>query len=69
MSVILAAGLAGYTIPEIAITIVIIAAIVALVWIALKQFEISIPQWVIQVFWVIVVAFVVVLGIKLLASM
>lgn len=59
----------GYSIAEIAIFIVVVAAIVALVYIALRQFGLGIPEWVKQVFWVLVVAFVVIIAIKLLVSM
>ncbi len=59
----------GWGIGEIAIAIVIIAAIVALVYVALRQFGVSIPSWVVQCFWILVVAFVVVFCIKLLIAM
>jgi hypothetical protein len=60
---------AGYSLASIAITVVIIAAVVALVYIALRQFGITIPAWVAQVFWVLIVAFVVILAIRLVMSM
>lgn len=60
---------AGYSLASIAIMIVIIAAVVALVYIALRQFGISIPPWVVQVFWVLVVAFVVIMAIRIVMSM
>jgi len=59
----------GYGIGEIALAVVIIAAIVALVMIALRKFGVSVPDWVKQVFWVVVVAFVVIFCIKLLLAM
>jgi hypothetical protein len=59
----------GYSIGQIAIMVVIVAAVVALVYIALRQFGIAIPEWVVQVFWVIVVAFIVICAIKLVLSM
>lgn len=52
-------------IGQLAIYIVLIAAIVALVFVALKQFNVSIPPWVVQVFWILVVAYVVIFAIKL----
>lgn len=57
------------SIGEIAIMIVIVAAVVAIVYVALRQFGITIPGWVIQVFWIIVVCFVCILAIKLVISM
>jgi hypothetical protein len=50
------------------IAIVVIAACVALVYVALKQFGIQIPQWVIQCFWIVVVAFVIIACIRLVLS-
>jgi hypothetical protein len=46
--------------------LVIIAAIVAVVYVALLQFGIAIPGWVVTVFWVLVVATVLVAAIKFL---
>lgn len=59
----------SWSIAEFAIAIVAIAAIVALVYVALNKFGVQIPDWVKQVFWIIVVAFVVIFAIKLVASM
>ena len=61
--------LGGYSLVQIAIAIVIIAAIVALVTIALRQFGVAIPPWVIQVFWVIVVTIVIILAIRFISSL
>ena len=60
---------AGYSLGQLAIAVVIIAAVVALVYVALRQFGITIPPWVVQVFWIIVVAFVVIAAIKIVLSM
>ena len=56
-------------IGEIAIAIVVIAAVVALVYVALRQFGVSIPPWVVQIFWIVVVAFVVIFAIRLVMGM
>lgn len=58
----------GYSIAEIAIAIVIIAAVVALVVVALRKFGISIPDWVAQILWIIVVAACVIFAIRLVMS-
>ena len=49
--------------------IVIIAAVVALVYVALRQFGIAIPQWVQQIFWIVIVAFCVIFAIRLVLGM
>jgi hypothetical protein len=59
----------GWTFGEVAIAIVVVAAVVALVWIALRQFGIAVPVWVQQVFWVLVVAVVVILAIRFVTSL
>lgn len=59
----------GYGIAEVAIAIVLIAAVVALVYVALREFGVAIPAFVIRCFWILVVAFVVIFCIKLLLAM
>lgn len=55
--------------PGLLIDIVIIAACVGLLYIALGVFKVQIPEWVKQVFWIVVVAFVIIYAIRLVASM
>ena len=52
----------------LAVAIVAIAGIAALVRIALRRMEIQIPDWVIQVFWVVVVVVVVIIAILFVAE-
>lgn len=59
----------GFGIGELLVGIVILAACVALVYVALQQFQITVPGWVVQCFWIVVVAFVVVLAIRLVLSL
>lgn len=58
-----------WSISELAIAIVIIAAIVGLVYVALRQFGVAIPAWVVQVFWIVAVAIVVILAIRFVAGL
>lgn len=62
-------GGGAWGIGQIAIAIVVVAAVVALVYVALRQFGITIPAWVQQVFWILIVAIVVICAIRLLLSM
>ncbi len=62
-------NLASWSFGQILIAVVIIAACVALVYVALNKFGVGIPDWVIQVFWIVVVAFVVIFAIRLVLSM
>jgi len=59
----------GVSIPQLLIYVVIIAACAGLVYVALRQFGVAIPDWVIQVVWITVVAFVIIFAIKLVSSM
>lgn len=60
---------AGYSLGQLAIAVVIVAAVVALVYVALRQFGIQIPAWVQQVFWILVVAIVVIAAIRFLLGL
>lgn len=59
----------GWGIAELLIAVVIIAAAVALVYVALHQFGVAIPGWVVQVFWIVVVAFVVIVAIRFVMNL
>jgi len=59
----------GLSIGQLLIYVVVIAACIALVYVALRQFGVAIPGWVVQVFWIVAVAFVVICAIKLVLSM
>jgi hypothetical protein len=64
-----AVGAWGWTIADMAIAVVLVAAILSLVYIAVRQFNLVIPTWVIQVLWVVLVALVIVCAIKFVASL
>lgn len=51
------------------VLIVIVAACIAIMYIALRQLGLTIPQWVIQVFWVVVVACVAIFAIRFVATL
>jgi hypothetical protein len=63
------AGLQGWSIGQIAIAIVVVCGVIALVWVAMRQFGISIPAWVQQVLWIVAVVVVVILAIKFIISL
>lgn len=54
---------------DLLIFIVVVAACIALVYVALKQFGITIPPWVIQCAWIVIVAMVVIFCIRLVLSL
>ena len=59
----------GWGIGQIAIAIIIVAAIVAIVYVALRKMGVSIPDWVVQIFWIVVVAFVCIVAIRFVLTM
>jgi hypothetical protein len=60
-------GFGGYSIVQVAVLVVVIAAICALVYVALRQFGVTPPAWFIQVCWIVIVAIVVILAILFVA--
>ncbi len=65
----LAQAFAGHSIASIAIWVLIIAGIVAIVFLALRQMKVPIPDWVINMFWVIIVVAAAIAAIKFIAGM
>lgn len=59
----------GLSVVQLCIYVVIVAACLALMYVALSKFGIAIPDWVIQCFWIVVVAMVVIFCIKLVANL
>ncbi len=58
-----------WTLGGIAKAVILIAALVAIVYLALTWFEISIPPPLIKMFWVCVVAFVALVAVEFLLSL
>ncbi len=59
----------GWSISDIAIAIIIIGAIIAVVYVGLRKMGTPIPDWVIQIFWILVVAVVCILAIRFLSGL
>jgi hypothetical protein len=58
----------SWSLGEILIAIVLLAAAFALATIALRKFQVQIPDWLVQVLWIVAIAFVVVVAIRLVLS-
>lgn len=63
------ASLSSLTIVQWAILIVVVAGIIGIVLVCLRQFGIGIPGFVTQIFWILLCVIVGVLAIRFLASM
>ena len=62
------AGLWGMGFADLAVWVVVIAAVVCLASIALRRFGVKIPGWLVEVFWVVVAAVVIIIAIRLVAG-
>jgi hypothetical protein len=69
VSAILAQVVRAGGIPELAVWLILVAAIVAVVLIVLRAMGIAVPGWVVQILWVIAIAAVGILAIRLLLSL
>ncbi len=56
-------------IGEIAVAIILVAAIIGIVAIACREFGVAIPQWLWQVIGIVVAAFVCIVAVRFLLTM
>lgn len=68
-AMVLAVGLGGLSIIQWAILIVVLAGVVGIVLVCLKQFGIAVPGFVIAIGWIVICVMIGVLAIKLIASL
>lgn len=64
----IAITLAGLSLVDLAVWVIVAAAIIAIVVVVTKAMGVGIPQWVITICWIIFAAVVGILAIKLLVS-
>lgn len=63
------AGFRAWSFGDLAITVVIAVAVIALVYIALRQFGIAVPAWFVNVLCVVIVAVVIIVAIRFLMTL
>lgn len=63
------AVIGGYSIVQILLIIVVVAACVGIVYVALQQFGVAIPAFAVKIFWIVVCAVLAILAIKFVASL
>ncbi len=54
---------------EIVIAIIVIAAVVGILYVALQQFGIVIPPFVVRIFWIVMCAVIAILAIRFLLTL
>lgn len=59
----------NWGIGELAIAIVVFVAVIALVTVFVRQAGVAIPAWLINVFWIVVAAIVVIGAIKIVLTL
>ncbi len=66
---ILAQGAAGFSIVHWIIVIIVIAAVIGIMFVVLRQMGVDIPPFIVTIFWIVVAAVVGIVAIKFLLSM
>lgn len=59
----------GLTLTQLAIAAIILAAVCAVVYVALRQFGMMPPAWAVHILWILVIAFVAVVAVLLLSQL
>ena len=59
----------GWSVGSLAVAIVVTAGVCAVVFVVLRKLNISIPDWVVNIFWIVVVVAVGIMAIRLLMSL
>lgn len=62
-------GMATWSLGEILIAVVILAACIGIVLVAIRAFGVQIPEWAVKIFWIVVVAVVAIFAIRLVLSL
>ncbi len=65
---ILAQALGGYTLVQIALTLVVLAGIIGIVFVIVRQTGVTIPPFIITVIWICIAVVIGVVAIKFLAG-
>jgi len=65
----LAQAVGGYSLIQLAIFIIVVAGVVAIVVVILKQLGVTIPPWLIAILWIVLAVIVGIFAIKVIASM
>ena len=69
MTILADIALSSFTLIHWAILIIVVAGIVGIVLVCLRQFGIGIPDFVVKIFWILLCVVVGILAIKFIASM
>ncbi len=62
-------GGGSWGIGDIVIAIVIIAAVVGVMYVALQQFGVTIPPFIVKIFWIVVAAIIAIVAIRFILTL
>jgi hypothetical protein len=63
------AAAGGYSIVQLLIIVIIVAACVGIMYVALQQFGVQIPRFVVAIFWICVCACLAIFAIRFVAGL
>jgi hypothetical protein len=69
MALLAQAALGGYSLMQIAVFVIVIAAACAIVFVILRQMGVEIPGFIVQILWILLAAFVGILALYFLVSL
>jgi hypothetical protein len=61
--------MAGLSIIQLALLLIVCAGIVAVVMVILKQIGVAVPEWIVRILWIVFAVVVGVVAIKFIASL
>jgi len=62
-------NIAAWSITDLLVAVVIVAACIGIMYIALRVFGVTVPPWAVQIFWIVVVAIVAIFAIRFVATL
>ena len=60
---------AGWSIIQILTAVIVIAAVAAIVSVAVRAMGVAIPDWVVKILWIVAIAFVALIAIRIVLSL
>ncbi len=65
----LLAQIGGYSIVHLLIMAIVIAGVIAIAYVGFRKLGVQPPDWIVQIFWIVVVVVVCIFAIKLIMGM
>jgi hypothetical protein len=69
MALLAQAALGGYSMVQLGVIVIVVAAVIGIVYVILRQMGVMIPPFIVQIMWILLAAFVGILALYFLVSM